>query len=338
MVRHRRSQHERCQSPGALAMSFAIHGSRHGFTEGFGMGSSDGSAIPVIGSVSTGNMNTTVTNSMGPDGITWANCGPAVIDQYGNVIVITEDNAGLHWFSYLNASGSTWADGAVNENFLIRGAMWLDQAHGYIHVLWVATQANGGVIYRRYVITYSGSNITAIASDSTIGTRTNVVLDDGTGVSGYEHPNLLPLPDIGGTYGALVASWSALSATGTEIRSAMLVMGANATAGQTLANWVFPVVSDTTGLGANTAPAVGSYSKLYSSANHTDHLYHGLMRHAVGSHANDLFLVHTNGLGSAAATYSWRRATWNAPSSKWSSGLTTDTTICAVQRSGTDTG
>jgi hypothetical protein len=282
-----------------------------------------------LGTATAAQMNTSITNNMGADGFTWANA-PSITDQFGNIITITEDNSQNHRFTFSNNGGATWTDSTLNEGFLTRGAMWLDAAHNLLHVLWVATQANGGAIYRRYAITYSSQSITDIASDSTIGTRTNVVLDDGTALVQIEHPVLIGLPDIGGTYGALLAVWGVGTASAGEVRAAMLVMGATATAGQTLANWVAPVTSSSTTLGANSTPATGSYSALATATVSSGNVpYLGVAR---GANKN-LFIVYFDNTG-----YRWLRATWNSGASNWSSGLTATTLIYNRTRAGSDTG
>jgi hypothetical protein len=101
--------------------------------------------------------------------------------------------------------------------------------------------------------------------------------------------------------------------------------------GKTLANWVAPVSSSTTTLGANTTPATGSYSALAATTTITSGNvpYLGITRQA----NKNLFLVYWDG-----AAYKWLRVTWNAGSSNWSGGLGTATTIYNVTRSGSDTG
>jgi hypothetical protein len=279
-------------------------------------------------------MNTVATNSMGPDGFTWANA-PAIMDGHGNLIAITEDSSNNHHFTYLNASGSTWADASLSEGFLTRGSLWLDTAHNLLHVLWSTTITNGGVVYRRYQVQYSGNNITDILSDSgiTIGggsTRTNVVLDDGSGLAVVEQPVLIGLP----TENILLAVWGAANATAGEVRAAMVPLGANINAGQTLANWVAPVSASTTGLGANTAPATGSYSILATGTGLGGNIpCFSVTRSINGTHAKDLFLVWWDG-----TNYNFRRATWSAGSGNWSGGLASGTLICPMVRAGSNAG
>jgi hypothetical protein len=288
--------------------------------------------LPTLGTFTAANQNTTVTNSMGPDGYTWANA-PSIQDTHGNIIAISEDNSAVHHFTYLN-SGGAWADAAMSEGFLTRGSMWLDTTNNLLHVLWSTSVANGGIVYRRYVVSYSGNNISGIVSDNGVSvggstTQTNVVLDDGSGLAVVEHPVLIGLPDIGGTYGAFLAVWGACSASGGEVRAAMCVLGASVNAAKTLANWVAPVTASTSALGANTTPATGSYSTLATGTSAVDPPYLGIARQANGN----LFLVYWNG-----TAYRWRRATWNAGASNWSSGLSTAVTIYNATRAGTDAG
>jgi hypothetical protein len=283
-----------------------------------------------LGTVVAANVNTTVTNNMGADGYTWANA-PAIKDSHNNIITITEDNSQIHRFTYLNASGSTWADSTLNEPSWTRGSMYLDDTNHLLHVLLTTTIANGGVVYRRYQVQYTGNNITDIVSDNgvTIGgssTRTNVVLDDGVGLSTVEHPVLIGMPNEN----AMLAVWGAGASTKGEVRAAMVTFNTINDA-KTLANWVAPVSSSTTTLGANTAPATGSYSALaVTTTMVSTHVpYLGIARQA----NKNLFLVYWDGVA-----YKWLRVTWNSGSSNWSGGLGSATTIYNVTRSGTDTG
>lgn len=296
------------------------------------LGGAAAAKVWTLGAATAATMNTTRTNSMGADGLTWANA-PAIQDSHGNIIAITEDNAENHGFTWLNASGSTWTDSSVSEGSITRGHALYDEPNRLLHVLWSTGIGSGGIVYRRYVVSYSGNNITDIISDNgvTIGgssTRTNVVMDDGAGLAGVEHPVLIGLPDLGGTYLAMLAVWGAGGSAAGEVRAAMIVPGANANAGQTLANWVAPVTASTTTLGANTTPATGSYSALATATVSGGNVpFLGVARQA----NKNLFLTYWDGTG-----YRWKRATWNV--SNWSTGLSAATLIYNVTRAGTDAG
>jgi len=290
-----------------------------------------------LGSKVQAQQNTTVTNNISADGYSWANSRPLTIDKYGNRLAIAQRYNGgtkYHTFVYANSTSGAWTDSTLNEGFLVRGTVAYDSVNDFVHVLWMTTQANGGIIYRRYVFTRDGSNnITDIQSDSTVGTRTNLVMDDQSGLE-YEHPVMLWLNDAAyGTYGALVAIYAAQSGTGNEIRASMCNLGATATRGQTAGNWAAVVSADTTGIGGGAPPVV--FSKLYSSAN-TGYPYLGINRKTAGTNAKDLYLVYHTGVNPGA--FQFRRARWNSGANDWSTGLTTAAAISNVQRSGTDTG
>lgn len=72
-----------------------------------------------LGTATAVQMNTTLTNTMGADGFTWANA-PALVDANGNLIAITMDNSQVHRFTYKNTGGN-WTDSSLNEPFLVRG-------------------------------------------------------------------------------------------------------------------------------------------------------------------------------------------------------------------------
>lgn len=283
----------------------------------------------------------TQTTTMGADAFTWANGRPLGVDKFGNLFGLIEDGSANHWWMWKNGSGA-WTVGATSYGFLTRGTVAYDGANNIAHVLWSTSQANGGIVYRRYVISYNGSNqITGIAEDTgaTIGgvvqARTNVVLDDGTGVANYEHPGLIFLSDSAyGSLGALFAFWGCQSATANEVRCSMLNFNGVGAQAQTLANWAAPITADTTSMGANTAPAV-AYSKIFASAN-TGLPYVSGQRKAGGTNAKDIYFAYAT--GAAANQYQYRRARWNAGSNNWSTGLTTAATVSNVVRTGTDTG
>jgi hypothetical protein len=295
-----------------------------------------------LGTPSSALIGLTETTGMGADAFTWADGRPLGVDKFGNLFGIIEDGATNHWWLWKNVGGA-WARSASSWPSLTRGTVAYDAANNIAHVLWSTTQANGGIVYRRYVIAYNGSNqITGIAEDTgatiagVVQARTNVVLDDGTGIASYEHPGLIFLGDAAyGSLGALFAFWGCQNAAGNEVRCTMLNFNGVGAQAQTLANWAAPITADTTSLGANTAPAV-AYSKVFASAN-VGLPYVGAQRKAAGTHAKDVYLWYHDGSTNAATShYQYRRAQWNAGASNWSTGLTTAVNVTLVVRSGTN--
>ncbi len=276
--------------------------------------------------------NTTLTNDMGADGYSWSQAIPLIIDAHNKLFAIAEKSSGDHNFVYCNNPETTtplWFDntGYSDEIALLRGTAVLDATNDVIHVLWVATGATDGVIYRRYTINRDGSNnITSISKDTSV----NLQLDfETTGSMQYQHPIMLHMNDGGGdgTYGKLFALWAARNSTGSgnELRASMCVLGATADRGKTAGNWVAPVVSDTTGIG--NAPQV-AYS-IIDTNTHADVMYPSAARKAA---TKDVYVFYADG----NEVWKWLRLDWN--STDWSSGITTPATVTAIQRAGTDTG
>jgi hypothetical protein len=292
-----------------------------------------------LGTPSSALIGLTQTTGMGADAFTWADGRPLNVDSHGNLFGLIEDGSNNHWWMYKNGA-SAWTIANHSWPSLTRGTVAYDATNNLAHVLWSTTQANGGIVYRRYVLTYSGQNITDINEDtgatiaSVVQARTNVVLDDGSGIASYEHPGMIFLNDAAfGSLGGLLAFWGCQNASGNEVRAAMLNFNGVGAAGQTLSNWVAPVTSSTTTLGANTAPATGSYTAIFASAN-IGLPYVAGQRKANGTNAKDVYFWYDN--GAAAHQYQYRRARWNSGSSNWSTGLTTAATVTNVVRAGTN--
>ncbi len=283
-----------------------------------------------LGSATVAAMNTTVTNDLSADGITWAAVhGSVVIDQYGKMIVYAQRNNGgtsLCYFVISNDSGATWADniGIVGgEGFLTRGNMVYDAGRDCFHGLIMASNpVDGGIIYRRYAITRGAGN--AIVSIARVG-GVSVVLDDAgaNNANGLEFPTII-MPDAN----TVLAAWTirVTAAPGGEIRCCKVDITANPNAGGTASNWGHIGLSSTTTIGA--PPAVASYTIPFTQASNTL-VYFSLLQLASG----DLRWVYYASVPNAYAT---RRSVRNAAVT-WST-LSSPVTVSAMQRGGTDTG
>jgi hypothetical protein len=284
------------------------------------------------------------------DQIGWTQGLPYFKDKNLNDIAVIQFNSGsvANGFIYRNVGGS-WADASTNEGALIHGASAYDATNNLIHVLWYSTglgDANGdvGYVYRRYVIQYSGANITNIVSDNgiTIGgssTRTNLVVDAQTVANNFlgELPSLVFVPN--GTYGTLVAMWPLRNTTGVELRISMCAMGASSSAGKTAGGWTNPFggATATTTIGG-TAPYV-AYGKAYVNVAASQLIaFSSLYQKASGTNIGDLCIVYVAGSSVGTYAYKWVRMRYNSGSSNWSTGLSTPVAIANIQRAGTDTG
>jgi hypothetical protein len=290
--------------------------------------------------------NTTDTNAGTDDQYGWTQGNPYFLDKNNNEI------AGIQWstgtvtnsFVFRNVGGS-WANSSVSEGALIHGTVAYDSPNNLLHVLWYSTGLGtppNGYVYRRYVIQYSGNNITNIVPDTgiTIGggsARTNLVVDaQALGFLG-EHPSLALLPN--GTYGTIVAAWPMQSSAGVELRISMCAMGASGTAAQSAGNWTNPLggATATTAIGG-VAPTV-AYGKVYSNAAASQVIpFNALRVKANGTNVGDLCVVYATGSNIGTFAYQWVRLRYNSGASNWSTGLSTPVAITNVQRAGSDTG
>jgi hypothetical protein len=282
-------------------------------------------AAPSVGSPSFALINTTFTNDLSPDGMTWAaQRGAFLVDQYGVLIqYIQRQNGGtrLCYYVYSNDSGATWNDNSGisgGEGFLARGAIVYDSTRDCIHELIVTLNpGDGGIIYRRISITRDGSHhITSLARVAGV----SLSMDDPSG--GAEFPTII-MPDAN----TLLAAWTATTGSGGEIRCCKCDITSDADAGKTAANWVHIGVNSTTTIGS--APAVGSYTIPFTQASAVL-TYFNLIQLAGG----DLRWVYHSG----AVPGAWRtRRSVKSATNVWNS-LSSPVTITNVQRSGTDTG
>lgn len=291
------------------------------------MARGSGGATGAVSAPSFADMNTTFTNDLSPDGMTWdAVAGAFVVDQYGKYIQYIQRynaNTRLCYFVYSNNSGATWNDNSGvsgGEGFLKRGRIIYDSGRDCFHGLIVTTNAgDGGIIYRRYSITRDGSNnITSIARVA------GVSLSMDSAGADYEFPTII-MTDAN----TLLAAWTVnTTSPGGEIRCCKCDITSNADAGGTASNWVHIGVNSTTTIGG--APAVGSYTIIFTQGTANAPTYFSMKQMASG----DLgWLYHS---GATPGTWRWRRSVKNAANT-WNS-LSAPATVSNVQVAGTDTG
>lgn len=280
---------------------------------------------PTLSTPALAAMNTTFTNDLSADGMTWDAVGGAfVIDQYGVYVqYIQRYNGGtkLCYFVYSNDQGATWNDNAGvvgGEGFLTRGSIVYDAGRDCFHGLIVTENpGDGGIIYRRYSIARDGSNhITSIARVAGV----SLSMDDSSG--GNDFPTII-MTDAN----TLLAAWTARTVLGGEIRCCKCDISGDADAGKTAANWVNIGVNSVSLIGS--LPAVGSYTIPFTQGVAV-FTYFALIQMTSG----DLGWFYQN--GPAPGIFRWRRSVRNAANS-WNS-FATAVTISNVQVAGTDTG
>lgn len=281
---------------------------------------------PQLGAATVAALNTTVTNDMSPDGLTWAAVRAAcIVDAFGKLIVYAQRynaNTRQCYFVYSNNNGVTWSDNtgiAGGEGFLTRGDIVYDAARDCLHGLIMTTNpGDGGIIYRRYSITRDGSNnITSIARVAGVS-----VSLDSSGTT-YEFPTIR-MTDVN----TLLIAWTVAAALGGEIRTCKCDISGDADAGGTASNWVHIGINSVSLIGA--LPVVGSYTIPFTTALTASVTYFSLLPLVSG----DLRWVYHN--GSAPGAYFTRRSVQNAANT-WNS-LSAPVSLSNVQRAGTDTG
>jgi hypothetical protein len=228
---------------------------------------------------------------LGPDGYTWAQGNPLVVDAFGKLVALRQKhNAGIR-FAYSNDGGATWDQSGTEINFITRGALAYDSRNDIFHVLWAAVDNADGAIYRRYTVTRDGSNnITAVTAVGGI----NLQLEANASTS-IKQPVLLWLDDADyGTYGALVAVWSAANATDSQLHASMRVLSNDAD-DNTGANWT---QLDGSGTG-DPALISSTYNVPATVVSPTAGFLQGASayRKREGTHAGDLYIACAENLG-----------------------------------------
>lgn len=284
--------------------------------------------------------HTPATDALGPDGYTWAQGNPIVVDRYEKIIALAQRAEGQgHLFVSSNDGGATWQDSALRIDGMVRAALAYDDHNDILHALWLGQSAEAGITYRRYTIGRDTSdNIGDIAADPAADFRLD---GQTTGTEMiYQHPivHWLAADEIGNAYGALLCVWSAHNArqglAGNEVRATFCRLD-NSAADATAANWSAPSTPTSTPIGsvptvpysclvANTAPGV---------------VYPSLGRKRTGKHQGDIYLCYADGGTGMGGAYRWRwrRFPWDGIAKRWGEG-TPEAIIAPLTRDGTDRG
>lgn len=263
-------------------------------------------------------INTTVSNDLSADGLTWSQANPIIFDQYNNIIINAQRADGRRVFLYSNDNGTTWNDNDDINDFsnlgeiATRNSFCYDQVnqclHGILHY------NNEVVVYRKYGLVYSGTSITGITW--TRGVDANTVLQS-TSATGFEHVICLLVGSV------VLALWSTTAGSGSNIIAVRCDISSNANAGATLANWIHIGVSGTSVIGS--VPDTPSYTVIDTTAI-TANMYPACILLDNG----DLAFIYYK-----STAYYIRRAIWNG--STWAS-LGTATLLCNLVIAGTDGG
>ncbi len=262
------------------------------------------------------------------DCLTWSQAPPWVVDKYGKFILNTQNRTGpTTHFAFSNDNGSTWTQSADGYGFLTRASMAYDSIDDVLHLVWSATDANDGIIYRRYSITRDGSN--NITSIQRMDLGVNLQLDTSASRS-FDHPIAI-WKDDGSAHGSLVAIWAKSGSNLAEVRASMRQLSmtdADGVAG----NWV---ALDGTGDTFSTDPPAVEADKIYGSTTTGSAGVAAKIRGGEGAHKNDLYFfasVDISGGGtSAILAY---RMVWSSGSSNWSGGTTSLGTVGQINQSG----
>lgn len=305
--------------------------------------------VPTLGTASFAAMDTTVSNDLSNDGQSWSQSGatgPLLVTNSDKLVLMSQRNNGgnkQNVWMYSNDGGATWNDDDTSEGFLERAGYAYDADNDLIHALYTALSGNDGIIYRQWSITRDGSgNITGLARVGGI----NLQLDYDTGVGSmyYQHPIMLHVNDGGadGTYGKLIAIWSARNAGAgkNEIRASMCVLGNTQNQGATAGNWAAPFRASGTDTDTlSNAPQVNYSIILSNSGGSFPSIAHpSAIRKPSGANASDLYIFYHDGGATATQLWAYKRGQWSSANNDWRTGLTAATTISVVQRGGSDTG
>ncbi len=281
---------------------------------------------PVVSDPIIAPIGTPVSADLGPDGITWAQGHPLIIDQYGKQIVIAQRaSTGLR---IIVNNGAGWVDLAIEINYVRRGNGVYDSTNDLLHVLLLCDNATDGILYRRYSITRDGAN-NIIALAQVVGI--NLQLDyQNSGTVSYQHPVLMLCDDIG----ALVALWGIYqiggTELGTEVRGSMRVLS-NTADDNIAANWR-PIGTDSISSIDNDA-AVPYTAVAKTGSVSIANGYPSAARKVVGTHAKDLYIAYHMG-----GVYYCCRLQWDPSTEDWSGTPPVVSELSALVRSGVDNG
>lgn len=263
----------------------------------------------VLGAPAFALQNYTDADQLGPDGYTWAQGNPIVVDKFGQIVQIAQIGSS-HTFVWSSDGGANWDRNGTSWPFLQRGSIAYDSRNDIFHVLWQATSGSDGMIYRRYTPSRDGSNnLTGFSQVAGI----NLQLE-ADGAIGTYLPVLIWLDDADyGTYGALVAIWGASNASQGQVHAAMRVLS-NTTADHNGANWrrLDGGTSGDTGLIAST---YGVPTTAVTAAQGT-HVGVAAARKRAGTNVGDLYVAYLVHQGECYfLRFPWQPSTdnWGAP-------------------------
>lgn len=272
------------------------------------------SSFTTFANPSFAQIDTTTSDDLSADGFTWAQAFPIVFDEFDNVIIDGQryqSGNQRNGFIFKN-NGDAWADNtAINDlsgfgEILTRRSFVYDQTnqllHGYLYF-------NADVVvYRRYTISRSGNDISAI--NWTRGVDPNLVFS--ATVTSYAHPIAL-------LYGTQIIVLVSISSA-----SAAQIIAVRANANNTDA------LTDFTNIGFNSTDALhpfltASYSTIVNNAATGD-----LDPAALILNDGTLLVAYCR-----SGVYRFKRVSYNGTA--WDT-LGSEKTICNVQVAGTDTG
>jgi hypothetical protein len=290
--------------------------------------------------------DTPATNALSPDGYTWAQGRPIVVDRHDAIIAVAQ-KVGIvggmpvyaHVFIFSNDAGTTWREASLEVGGLSRGSLAYDDQNDIVHALWIGQNEIDAVVYRRYTIERDPDGaVQDIHAEPTGDCR----LDGRTGeaVLHYAHPIIswLAAEELGNRHGAVLCVWSAHSGApgqgGNEVRASLRLLD-NTSADADANSWVAPGAPSSPTLGG--VPAVPYTALAINSA--ATPIYPALGRKRAGRHAGDLYLFYADGGGgqSGAHRWCWRRFAWRASDQRWAPG-TEETAISPISRAGRDQG
>jgi catechol 2,3-dioxygenase-like lactoylglutathione lyase family enzyme len=201
------------------------------------------------------------TNNLSPDGYTWAQGNPIIVDRHERIIAlvqrISREGEALiftNQFVYSNNGGTIWREAIPAIEGVSRASLAYDDENDILHALWRGQDPAQGIGYRRYLIVRDPQgNIIRFQPDP-LGA---VILDaqhDGALMT-YEHPSIIWLPggEVGNRYGAVLCVWSARNTApaspGNEVRASLRLLG-NDGSDADQAGWIAPVAPATTTIGS----------------------------------------------------------------------------------------
>jgi hypothetical protein len=302
--------------------------------------------VPMLVNPQFRRQDTPATNSLSPDGYTWAQGTPIVVDRRGTILAVAQKVGRVnevqiysHVFVFSNDAGATWHESSREFTGLSRGSLAYDDQNDILHALWRGQSEADAVVYRRYTIERDASDVVRDIHADPTGDRR---LDGRTGAATIvcEHPIIswLPAEEMGNRFGAVLCVWTVHNSTpgqvGNEVRASLCLLS-NTQEDTGASAWFAPGPPSTATIG--NAPAVPYTALVANSA--PAPIYPSLGRKRAGRHAGDLYLFYADGgagMG-GAQRWCWRRFSWRATDMRWESA-TPEAAITPLARSGPDGG